>query len=172
MEAVFQPEFSSTIGGYSFLIGVASLIITILGFAVTLWQLSQAKTKARVVAEAVINLKRTLEHYDSTTQIERAISALENATRLSRTNNWNSTRDQCDRARESLHKAMLGDINPDGKIRLEAAHSSIVQMIVHLSRAESGKRGYPEPTKISLQFTDLSETLRSVQRGLVVELGK
>lgn len=99
---LFEPENSGLVGGLGLLVGAGGSILTIVAFAITIWQLIRTASANRAVASAVQALKSRVAAYDVVSELARADSALKETQRHLISGNWLHVLDSLSEARVSV----------------------------------------------------------------------
>lgn len=172
MWRLFQPDWSVTVGAISLIIGLVGLLISVGGFALTIRQIAQAKSKADVVKDAVLRLEKRASLYDVTKELERASTAIQSAAKFARREYWEETYEHCESARTSIHNCIISQnsFSYEDFGAIEQCHEYISGLMSHLSRAKAGKRKPPDPANTCENLNSRVESLKAAQRAFATDI--
>lgn len=172
MDAIFDPQSSSIVGAWSLIVSIAGLILSLVGFGFTIWQLYKTQNSAKAASQAVQDLTKRTSLYDIVLELERSLTAVESANRSCRNETWSDVYGYCETARGSIHNAIISrDIAQGSRAtELDDIHMSLSNVMTHITRAEAGKRSFPEKAKLSELLIANCEKIRSAQKAISVEV--
>lgn len=84
----FDPKHAVDVDGWSFWIGVIGLVISLVGFGFTIWQLRQTKSLAQAAKDESERIQTALKQYDAAQEASRASYALSAAMKHFRNGAW------------------------------------------------------------------------------------
>lgn len=77
----FTPANEQLVVGWGFWLAIAGLILTVLGFGLTLMQVTRAKSASEAASDEVERIRESLIRYDAALEVARATYALDSARR-------------------------------------------------------------------------------------------
>lgn len=99
---VFDPANAVAVSGWGLLLGLFGTVLTVLGFALTGWQLWRTANATEAAALAVAGIKSRVATYDAIFEVSRASSALRETDRHLKRRNWPEAVDSYGDARHAL----------------------------------------------------------------------
>jgi len=99
---LFDPANSVRVGAWGLILGILGTILTVVGFALTGWQLWRTANATRAAAIAVANIKSRVAAYDAIFEISRATSAMKEIERHLKVHNWPEAVDSYTEFRHAL----------------------------------------------------------------------
>jgi len=123
--------------------GVAGILISVVGFAVTLWGVFKSKRAAQAAEEAARSTRDRMRLLDTAVDFSTAIATLEEIKRLHRTGQWSLLPDRYAELRKRL--VIVRSTNPN----LPDAHRAVLQSaITNLSELETLVEHSSKPTAL------------------------
>jgi len=138
------------------LISAIGIVLTVLGFPLTLvglyWTYNQAKaaTHAAAAAElAVKNFKMQIVRYDASKDLAFAMAALKNTLRHLDNESWETVVGSYDEAREAFIRILknVSDLDEATLNNLSTISEQIRRFCDKVDRASGGKDSYPDKNK-------------------------
>lgn len=83
----FESASTLTVQGWGFWLAIAGLVVSVVGFAITVAQISRTRKAATAVSDEIKKIKFAVEKYDATVESSRAEAALQSATTFLRATN-------------------------------------------------------------------------------------
>lgn len=165
-------ENTLVVAGWGFWLGILGLALTIVGFAVTLIQLTKTKTAASAVADEVERIRQSLAKYDAAQDIAKAGYALSATRRYLDNEAWQDVSDSYEDVRRGLIQFKVGGHINDPLIdhRIEEASDYIQKLC---ARIESGLQRPPVSLNISktrIQIRKHDELIGNITTALQREI--
>ncbi|WP_147276211.1 hypothetical protein [Sphingomonas aracearum] len=113
MHAVFDPNNSYLVGGWGLILTIVGLVISVLGFVITLWQIRRTKSATDSVSIALESFKTRLKHSDASVEAARVIKYFEKSIIYMRNHDWISASDSLWEGQSLLHR-LKGDLEYTG----------------------------------------------------------
>lgn len=88
LDWAFAPENQFTVTGWGFWFGLVGLLVSVVGFGITLYQLKQTKSAAVAAQQESERIKGVLRQYDAAQEAARAQYALTTARKHFERGNW------------------------------------------------------------------------------------
>lgn len=149
---------------------IAGLLIALVGFAITIWNVLASKRAAERAEQAALDARRAMGFFDAVTELSAAIAALEEIRRVHREGAWHSLPDRYGALKKSLQgvRSAVPDLSPYQKSRLQQA----VRDLAALERAvetllEEGEARLPVArwnAVASSHITELQDMLLELKR--------
>jgi hypothetical protein len=106
---MFSAANSGLVGGWSLIAGLVGLVVSVLGFYVTIKQLRRTSRATEAVNTAIGNLKNRMAAFDYATECVRASKSLEHATQLLRGRNWEEAATRLLESQSTLNRVALAN---------------------------------------------------------------
>ncbi len=153
---------------------VAGLIITLLGFAITIFKVSRVRAASDQVNEAVQKVREDLRLMESVSDFSSALSLLEDVKRLHRQNAWHLLPEKYSSLRKLLIsiKSSTPSISDDqSSIQAAISHLSTLERLVdEQSYSKESKVSVPKVNSlVSKQIDTLQEVLIRIKDRIGVE---
>jgi hypothetical protein len=88
MQAIFDPTNSAAVGAWGLILGIIGILLTLVGFAVSIVQIRQAKSAAEAAAEAAGRVQVRVSRYDAAVDLAEAKTSLQNARHYANLDAW------------------------------------------------------------------------------------
>jgi hypothetical protein len=130
----------SDVSAWASIVGV---VISIAGFALTLWQLRKTRTAARAASEAATQARDAIELYDAAVDLGSAITTLEEVKRLYRAQVFAVVPDRYSAVRRLIVavRAAATTLSDAERIMLQG----VIQQLAQLEREVEDALGTPRP---------------------------
>ena len=119
----FEQENAAAVAGWGFWLAIAGLVLTLVGFWITLKQLSKTKSATEAATDEVQRIRGSLDAYDATHEASRAQYALKTTRRYLNNKLWSEVLISYDDVRKSLMiiRATASDKTADHADRIDVA---------------------------------------------------
>lgn len=156
MMAIFDPGNSAAVGAWGLILGLVGLLLTFTGFAISIWQIRQAKTAADIATEAVAAVQIRVSRYDAAVDLAEAKASLQNARHYANLDAWPQFVLSYETASEALGRVALQAAVTDAVTTesIRKAKSRIAKTCHAIEKHLEGAG--PPPTK-----SDLNKALRA-----------
>ncbi|HZS45499.1 MAG TPA: hypothetical protein VFC63_10385 [Blastocatellia bacterium] len=153
-------SFWSQYGNYA---SVAGLLVSVVGFGFTIWQViksRKAAEEAKLIASEAINRIRTQLFFTEVTTAIRLIQELRNFSRLKQ---WHRVIDRCDDVR-----ILLAEFMDDSKLldeeqqEISLVRDNIIVMIRHIERILDGNEPGTLDTSMAIALDKMVNTLSRI----------
>jgi len=169
----FKPENNALVAGWGFWLAIAGLVLTLIGFAVTLVQLSKAKGAATAVEDEIKRIRESLSQYDAAQDIAKSSYALAATRRYLSNGAWQDVSDSYEDVRRGLVQVKgSGNLTDADLLTQIGAASDYIQKLC--SRIERGLERPPviidaSKTRAMLRKHDelISAITTSIQRDVI-----
>jgi len=170
---VVEPATSTieqlSLGDYASIIG---LIITLVGFAVTIYNVKKSRSSSEQAKESVNKMQSDLRRIDTVTDLTSAINLADEIKTLQRTNAWELVPEKYSELRKKLISVRESEkaLNEDHQKFIQGSitqfSSSEKDIDVHLKNKTS-----PDSSKLNFLVSKHADNLQSVLVSLKVEIG-
>jgi hypothetical protein len=154
---------------------VVGVFISLIGFAITIWNVIRSKNAAQKAREAVDNVRETILRSDTIVDFSAVITTMEEIKRLHRTGNWIILPDRYSSLKRKLVKirSTNPDLSDDYKTALQNAIQHFSNIEQKVERALASKKSPPNVAKlneiVSAQLDTLNEVLTAIMRDVRME---
>jgi hypothetical protein len=138
--------------------GILGILISFVGFGLTIYNVSKSKSAARAATVAARDIRRSIQLYDALADISAAVVYLEEIKTLQRSKNWLLLLDRYGALRKRL--ITVRERNPyirdDHRTKIQAAMTTLAQLEKSVDTALSHGR-QPEGVRSYLLSTNVDE---------------
>lgn len=71
MQAIFEPSNSAAVGAWGLILGILGIVLTLIGFGISIVQIMKAKSAAESAADAVGDVQVRVSRYDAAVDLAR-----------------------------------------------------------------------------------------------------
>lgn len=168
MEALLRILIDPDLGSAASVIG---LIVSLVGFAVTLYNVARSKRAAEEARNAVLRVQREISRLDAVADIATVITTMEEIKRLQRQQAWAILPDKYSTLRRQLVsiKVTFGGLNDAQRTLIQDAIQQLAGIEALLERTPIDAMNHKTAAKlnrnISLQIDGLEEVLAGLRMG-------
>src|SRR5688572_13969589 len=113
---MFSPDNAALVNGWGLVIGIAGLILSLLGFGFTIQQLVRTSKATEAVKGAVSNLRNRMAAFDYASECLRAGKSLQHTVQLLRLRQWADAAAALVEVQGTLHRVSIRDEGrPEGR---------------------------------------------------------
>ena len=143
------------------LASVVGLIVSLVGFGVTIYNVRKSRTASKAAAEAAVATRAKLSTEDSLVAITTAITAMDEVRRLHRESAWTLLPDRYTALRKSLVSIRSGAVrlSDDQLAVLQAAIQQVTGMERQVDQAIQNPDRAPDPVKLNQIVSKQSDRL-------------
>lgn len=121
----FRAENNLIVAGWGFWLAIIGLILTLVGFAITLLQLAKTKDAATAVGDEVDRIRRTLSRYDAAQETAKAAYALTTTRRYLENESWQDVADSYEDIRRGLVQTKVSGQITDADLLKQIDNASL-----------------------------------------------
>ena len=169
----FDPANSGSVTGWSFWIAVVGLMLTAIGFAVTIYQVKRTRSAADSAEREVKRIERSLNRYEIVNEATRASAALATARNFLRSGLWAHVADNYEVVRGGLEalRADAEDLTDAHRTRIDEASTYIQRLCARIeSGIQSGHVNVDAAKTVSVMSDHkmlIAEIIRIIEKGVI-----
>ncbi|MGB6119264.1 MAG: hypothetical protein WBF87_13705 [Mesorhizobium sp.] len=147
------------------IISVLGTLVTLLGFAVTIWQVRLAATAAKAAEQAAANALDGVRRFDLIVEFSGLVAVLEEVRRLQRDRVWKSLPERYSQARRLLVSArqIAKDLTDEQRERIQQAVVNFRDMEILLQKAGGDEQRIPRDKMNQRLLEDIDEIIAIFQ---------
>jgi len=167
-----MEELQNWASGWGDIASIAGVVLTIVGFAVTIFGVWRSKTAAEHARQAARETRESIAHYNAIAALSSAMVIMDEIKRLQRLSAWAVLPDRYSELRRHLvaikgSEAQVGDVQ---RQTLQSAIETFADLEKRVDRAVAAKTTPPNPAKlneiVSGQIDEVYAVLLLLQRAL------
>lgn len=161
----FNPSHAADVAGWGFWLGALGLLLTVVGFAVTLRQLAKTKSAAEAAKSEVDRIQSSMKQYDSAHEVSRASYALGVARKHFKNEAWDDGADSYSDVRNSLIslKANIDDLDIDTIRSIDKSTLYVDKICERVDRGDFVNTGRDDVAKIISVMRQHDQLITSIK---------
>ncbi|MFZ5705867.1 MAG: hypothetical protein ACOY5R_11450 [Pseudomonadota bacterium] len=169
----FEAANQAGVAGWSFWLGIIGFIVSLLGFAVTIYQLQKTRSAADAAKDEARRIEGILQRYEVASEATRASAALGTAKNYVRNGLWPSAADSYEIVRDGLLalRSEAVDLTDDHRKKIDEACAFIKELCAKIERDVQRGRQSTDVAKVVAVMSEhsilLSEITRIIQKGVI-----
>ncbi|WP_132740355.1 hypothetical protein [Sphingomonas sp. PP-F2F-A104-K0414] len=116
MQFLFDPGNAAAVGAWGLILGILGIVLTLVGFIISIRQIRQAKSVAQSAADAVSAVQIRVSRYDAAVDLAEAKSSLQNARHYANLDAWPQFVTCYEITSEALGRVALQAMFTEGKV--------------------------------------------------------
>lgn len=151
MQAIFEPSNSAAVGAWGLILGILGIVLTLIGFGISIVQIMKAKSAAESAADAVGDVQVRVSRYDAAVDLAEAKASLQNARHYANLDAWPQFVASYEIASEALGRVALQATVTEVKVSdsIKKARSRIARVCNVIEKYLEGAGPLPKKSDLN-----------------------